>query len=520
MRISHFLRVLVIGVAACTPRATTTTAPPTARLSAAPPSLLPALRVAADSFLALSGLQGSSSVWPDRHAATPGQLATYYIGYEAIRSYRERAEATLGARFRSPELHREVLKDGTVTLASLGAKVDRWIATTSARTAQTPAPTKAAALDSVPFELEDARIYVPVSDSSGLLGWFILDTGAGPSGVDVGIAARWRARAIDSSLSTGAGAGRTRSSTIPGRPLRVGRIPFRTETLNVLPLDSLLGAVSGRVVSGIIGSAFFYQHAVTIDFDTRQLYLGPAGTLGTVPGATEVAFTLQSDVPHVAGTLRLPDGRTLDANYLVDIGAKATVLFAEPFLERHHVGEALTGASFTAPLGAGVGGRTRYRFTRVPEVAIGADGGARWNDLVVGLSVGGTLGASYYDGLFGLDMLTRYTPTFDYATRRLVLAPRANPPASSEIDLSGLFLTEERSPRAVRVSTVLEPSPAKDASIAVGDEVVAVDGKPASSLTLAQIRDVLRSRPGRRVELRLRHGDRVVARTITLRRMA
>jgi uncharacterized protein (DUF885 family) len=68
-----------------------------------------------------------AEAYADRHAATPGQLATYYIGYQAISSNREQAERTLGARFRSPEFHHEVLKDGTITLASLGAKVNRWI---------------------------------------------------------------------------------------------------------------------------------------------------------------------------------------------------------------------------------------------------------------------------------------------------------------------------------------------------------------------------------------------------------
>ena len=156
----------------------------------------------------------------------------------------------------------------------------------------------------------------------------------------------------------------------------------------------------------------------------------------------------------------------------------------------------------------------------MPAVTIGANPPLRWADVVVGLSVGGTLGASYFDGLFGLDMLTRYTATFDYARQQLVLEPRANPPASSEIDLSGLFLVEERSPRTVRVSSVIDDSPAKAAGLVAGDELLAVDGTPASRLSLARIRDLLRSHPGRQVELRLRRGDRVVAQTITLKRMA
>ena len=83
----------------------------------------------ADTMVVLGGRpQAMAEAYADRHAATPGQLATYYIGYQAIRSYREQAERALGARFRSPEFHQEVIKDGTITLASLGAKVERWVA--------------------------------------------------------------------------------------------------------------------------------------------------------------------------------------------------------------------------------------------------------------------------------------------------------------------------------------------------------------------------------------------------------
>ena len=321
-------------------------------------------------------------------------------------------------------------------------------------------------------------------------------------------------------LSTGAGGGRTRSYTIRGRPLSVGNVAFETPTLYVTPYDTLLGAVSGRVVSGIIGSAFFYQHDVTVDFDRRMLFVRPPGTSATPNGAIVLPFTLRSDVPFSPGTLRLPSGRIVNTNYLIDLGAKATVLFGEPFLRRTGVDSALTGPSFVAPLGAGVGGRTRYRFTRVPEITLGSDTTVRWNDLVVGLSVGGTISSSYFDGLFGLDMLLRYTPTFDYKRSRLILVPRARPTAPSEIDLSGLFLVEARTPRAVRTSAIVENSPASDANIAVGDELLEIDGHTASTMTLAQIRDVLRSEPGRRVALKLRRGSSVLEKTVVLRKMA
>lgn len=65
--------------------------------------------------------------YADRHAATPGQLATYYTGHRAIKAARADAERRLGARFSLPQFNREVLRDGTITLASMQAKLEAWV---------------------------------------------------------------------------------------------------------------------------------------------------------------------------------------------------------------------------------------------------------------------------------------------------------------------------------------------------------------------------------------------------------
>lgn len=86
-----------------------------------------------DSMMVLGGrTKPNAEAYADRHAATPGQLATYYVGFQAISASRARAGRALGSAFSAPEFHREVLRDGTITLASLAAKVDRWIAQSSA----------------------------------------------------------------------------------------------------------------------------------------------------------------------------------------------------------------------------------------------------------------------------------------------------------------------------------------------------------------------------------------------------
>lgn len=68
----------------------------------------------------------------ERFMAIPGQALAYKIGELKIRELRTRAETELGERFDVRAFHREVLKDGSLPLAVLEAKIERWIASVPA----------------------------------------------------------------------------------------------------------------------------------------------------------------------------------------------------------------------------------------------------------------------------------------------------------------------------------------------------------------------------------------------------
>ncbi|QDH69495.1 DUF885 domain-containing protein [Marilutibacter alkalisoli] len=64
----------------------------------------------------------------ERYMAIPGQALAYKIGELKIQELRARAEKALGDDFDIREFHAEVLKDGSVPLGVLEAKIERWIA--------------------------------------------------------------------------------------------------------------------------------------------------------------------------------------------------------------------------------------------------------------------------------------------------------------------------------------------------------------------------------------------------------
>jgi uncharacterized protein (DUF885 family) len=65
----------------------------------------------------------------ERYIAIPGQALAYKIGELKIQEQKRKAQAALGAKFDPRAFHAEVLKDGSVPLPVLEAKIERWIAT-------------------------------------------------------------------------------------------------------------------------------------------------------------------------------------------------------------------------------------------------------------------------------------------------------------------------------------------------------------------------------------------------------
>jgi hypothetical protein len=89
------------------------------------------------------------------------------------------------------------------------------------------------------------------------------------------------------------------------------------------------------------------------------------------------------------------------------------------------------------------------------------------------------------NGFFGLDAQRRFTLTFDYRHSRMYLKPNSLFRVPFEFNMAGLVLRTLRNGHK-EVADVLPDSPGQLAGIRKGDRIIAVEGKPASSLSASE----------------------------------
>ena len=133
---------------------------------------------------------------------------------------------------------------------------------------------------------------------------------------------------------------------------------------------------------------------------------------------------------------------------------------------------------------SGIGGERHVRMARAASLEIGEN---RLPAPLVTVSESDSYSVKTYAGAIGASALKHFRVAFDYGHRKLYLAPGANPQASVPADASGLRLRATgASFQTIEVVSVARGSPAEQAGVLAGDELVAVNGQ--TGLVLEDLR--------------------------------
>jgi hypothetical protein len=347
----------------------------------------------------------------------------------------------------------------------------------------------------VPIERIDNHVYVRARIDGGPPRRFLVDSG-GANLLTPDAAAALGLEPEGELEVAGVGDGGERAGFVRPRSLALGDLTWQSPLFLVVPLDGVAEA-NGVEFDGLLGHELFERLVVTIDYAAGRLTLTHPVARGTAPApppAIELPLRFDGTRPVVAGSL---DG--IAATFMVDTGNRGALTVHRPFAERHRLARRFAAGPETV-IGWGVGGPARGRRAGTRSLSLG-----RWrmDGVATDLSTQekGAMASRAVSANLGGGLLKRFTVTFDYGRRLLVLLPGSLPPDPP--DRSGLWINREKAGAAFRIEAVAAGSPAAAAGLRVGDRVLAVDGRSAPELTLAQARDLLRRSAGTEVRLRL-----------------
>ncbi len=345
----------------------------------------------------------------------------------------------------------------------------------------------------VPFQIRNGHVFIDVKLNGKGPFHMLFDTG----GANVVLPSALSALALKpKGARTGGGAGEPQQDV---DVVAIERLDFGGLVLERQPFVAIdLGALMRRVegvddVAGIVGYEVLRRLPARIDYERSRLVLYRPRAFRPPANAVRVPFAFNHRVPQVRARV---DG--IEGAFDVDTGSRASLTLAAPFVERNDLVRKY-GAARDVISGAGVGGHSHALLARASKLTLGnidVDAPVTY----LSLAKSGPLADPALAGNIGYGVLRRFAVTFDYGRRQLYFEKNAAFAQPDVHDRAGVWL--ERGERGFDVVEVVPGGPAEAGGLAAGDVIVAVDGKPAKSLSLSDIRAQLRGAPGTKVRMK------------------
>jgi len=353
----------------------------------------------------------------------------------------------------------------------------------------------------ISFELQGHKIMVPVRlNDSGPEHRFVLDTGA-MSAIDL-ILADSLGLAPGQALPTPVD---TAQVYLTEQPLIVGIGEATVRDLYLVRFD-LRNAFRMSDFGGFIGSNLLRHFRVTIDYAQRELTLGRSQPDAPPPGAaagTSFCMAFESRFPLYFPLLDCALNDSIAAQAMIDTGSPFLLVLPLELLEPAVIA---AGAPYLTAKGVMI----KWPFTdddasylaRLPSFRVGE---LELRELPVLLA---DLPSDADHLLLGRDFLAPFVTTLDYPVRQVRLDAAGEVEFPRNVTSTGLKV--ERRDDGTFVRGFWSGSPAAEAGLRPGDEVVRIDGLPVADFSRRELSDLFKDQSRKSIALvLLREGEQL-----------
>lgn len=295
---------------------------------------------------------------------------------------------------------------------------------------------------------------------------FIFDTGSSGISLDSATAHYLGLRPTFDGLLIRGIAGIREVPQLRNQSLTIGLL--RTDSLNFYINDySVLTSIYGVRIDGVIGYALLSRYIVSIDYEKQYIeWFAP----GLYPYPRKGTLLRPSINKLPAHPFLIQELQAKSYPLLIDIGAGLNMLFSERFAKEAGVLDPTRKSWVTS--GEGIGGQIELRLTLLKSLRIGP---YRFKKIPITIFDDSYNVTNYphWAGLIGNDLLRRFNTVLNYPAAEIHLKP--NRFFYDEFDYAYIGMELYLIDGLIKVGFVASNSPAQDAGLEVGDEIVAVN---------------------------------------------
>jgi hypothetical protein len=299
----------------------------------------------------------------------------------------------------------------------------------------------------------------------------------------------------DAAASMTAGTPAVRAATV-----ELGGYVLRDALFYLVELDRWR-ELEGAPIDGVLGLEAFDGVVLTIDYAARLLTLTAPEAFRAPERAVRLPLRLVEGLPLVAARV---DG--MAGEFAIEPATRGPLTLHGGFVRQHELIDRY-GHGHEGVVAWGLGGAARGYATRVGEFEWG--GLSAPHPVAMLRTDERAAGSGAVAGSVGGLLLARFTVSFDFAGRALLLEPNSALGTPDAHDRAGLWLNLDG--EDLIIDALLPNGPAARAQLQPHDRLVAVDGIPATQLTLAGLRERFATAPaGTRVRITARRDGKVI----------
>ena len=300
--------------------------------------------------------------------------------------------------------------------------------------------------------------------------------------------------------------------------LQVNKLVGLNRSILVLEHDYLQFEVfTGLEVQGILGSDFFRHYIMKIDYQKRVITLyDPQSFKPPKEDYQILPIEVDRNKPYIKAQITTSQDTTIqNLRFLLDTGASLASLLETD----SHPGLNLPEHAIPSALGIGLSGQLTGYLGRLPAIKMG---NFQFREVVAHFQdfseTADTTLKSRRNGIIGNEILSRFTLIFDYYRGKLYLTPNKFYDDQFKYDRSGLQIIASGSTlNTFIIYNVIPGSPAAEAGIQAGDEIRRLNGQWAPLTNLQAITSILQKKQGKKINIKIKRGDKKMRFTFQLR---